>query len=87
MRQKAAIITHEYRYTVLFHPAERGGYLATCPALPGLVAAGNSLPEARLSAADAIRSYLEILKADGIDFPIEYLHPYTEQVHVAIEVP
>ncbi|MCP5114467.1 MAG: type II toxin-antitoxin system HicB family antitoxin, partial [bacterium] len=27
----------EYSYTVLFEPAEEGGYVVTCPALPGLV--------------------------------------------------
>jgi antitoxin HicB len=27
----------ERRYTVLFEPAEEGGYVVTCPALPGLV--------------------------------------------------
>ena len=26
----------EHRYTVLFEPAEEGGFVATCPALPGL---------------------------------------------------
>jgi antitoxin HicB len=27
----------EYSYTVLFEPAEEGGYVVTCPALPGVV--------------------------------------------------
>jgi hypothetical protein len=27
----------EYNYTVLFEPAEEGGYVVTCPALLGLV--------------------------------------------------
>ena len=27
----------EYSYTVLFEPAEEGGFVVTCPALPGLV--------------------------------------------------
>ena len=31
----------EYRYTVLFEPAEEGGCVAFCPALPGLVTEGN----------------------------------------------
>lgn len=29
----------EYSYTVFFEPAEEGGFVATCPALPGLVTA------------------------------------------------
>jgi hypothetical protein len=44
-----------YRYTVLFEPAEEGGYVATCPALPGLVTEGDTLDEAREMAKDAIR--------------------------------
>ena len=35
----------EFRYTVLFEPAEEGGYIVTCPALPGLVTEGDSLEE------------------------------------------
>jgi len=35
----------EYSYTVLFEPAEEGGYVAFCPALPGLVSEGNRYEE------------------------------------------
>src|ERR1035437_8668297 len=31
----------KYNYTVLFEPAEEGGFVATCPALPGLVTEGD----------------------------------------------
>lgn len=37
----------EYSYTVLFEPAEEGGFVVTCPALPGLVTEGDTLEEAR----------------------------------------
>jgi predicted RNase H-like HicB family nuclease len=47
----------EYRYTVLFEPAEDGKYVVTCAALPGLVTEGDTLEEARAMAADAIRGY------------------------------
>jgi predicted RNase H-like HicB family nuclease len=36
---------------MLFEPAEEGGYVVTCPALPGLVTEGDTLEEARLMAA------------------------------------
>jgi antitoxin HicB len=55
----------EHRYTVLFEPAEEVGYVATCPALPGLVTEGDTLAEARAMASDAIRAYLESLRKDG----------------------
>lgn len=54
----------EYSYTVIFEPAEEGGSV-TCPALPGLVTEGDTLEEARIMAADAIRAYLESLRKDN----------------------
>jgi antitoxin HicB len=61
--------TKEYTYTVLFEPAEEGGYVVTCPALPGLVTEGDTLDEARDMAKDAIRACLESLKKDGLPIP------------------
>jgi hypothetical protein len=37
----------EYSYTVIFEPTEEGGYVVTCPALPGPVTEGDTLEEAR----------------------------------------
>ncbi len=62
---------HQYRYTVLFEPAEEGGYVVTCPSLPGLVTEGDTLEEARAMAADAVRGYLEALAKDGRPIPRE----------------
>jgi predicted RNase H-like HicB family nuclease len=59
----------EYLYTVLFEPAEEGGYVVTCPALPGLVTEGGSYEEARRCAVEAIEAYLESLQKDGQPFP------------------
>jgi predicted RNase H-like HicB family nuclease len=44
----------EYSYTVLFEPAEEGGYVVFCPALPGLVTEGDTYEEARARAKEAI---------------------------------
>jgi len=52
---------YSYDFTVLFEPAPEGGYVVTCPALPGLVTEGDSLEEARAMAADVIRGYLVLL--------------------------
>lgn len=84
MRNEA--ITHEYCYTVLFHRAAEGAYLVTCPTLPGLMAQGNSLAEARLRAADAIRCYLECLRKHGVDFPVEHYWPRALQIEVALDL-
>lgn len=58
--------TKEFNYTVIFEPAEEGGYVVTCPALPGLVTEGDTLEEAQAMAEDAIRAYLESLVKDGL---------------------
>lgn len=76
----------ERRYTVLFEPAEEGGFVATCPALPGLVTEGDTLEEAREMVKDAIRGYLESLAMDGLPAPKDIkLHeePVKEEIEVA----
>lgn len=79
----------QYRYTVLFEPSEEGGYVVTCPSLPGLITEGDTLDEAWDMAADAIRGYLESLAKDGLPFPPEDPLPsgsiIKETVAVAIE--
>lgn len=78
--------TTEYSFTVLFEPAEEGGYVATCPALPGLVTQGETLEEARAMAADAIRGYIESLQKDGLPIPRDTpdRHPIKETVRVSV---
>jgi predicted RNase H-like HicB family nuclease len=77
----------EHSYTVLFEPAEEGGYVVTCPALPGLVTEGDTLDEARENAQDAIKGYLESLAKDGLPAPSDKpipLEPVKEKVTVAV---
>ena len=77
----------ELDYTVFFEPAEEGGYIATCPALPGLVSEGDTLEEAREMVKDAIRAYLESLHKDGIPIPADKpiaLEPRKETISVAL---
>ena len=79
----------EYNYTVLFEPAEEGGYVVTCPALPGLVTEGDTLEEARERARDAIRGYLESLVKGGLAIPRNKeleLDPVKEHIRVAVAV-
>ena len=77
----------ERRYTVLFEPAEEGGFVATCPALPGLVTEGDTLAEARAMAKDAIEGYLESLRKDGLKPPEDIKlseDPVKEEIEVAL---
>ena len=65
----------EYTYTILLEPDEDGGFVVTCPALPGLVTHGDTVEEARAHAAEAIELYLECLKAEGSPIPVGEEHP------------
>jgi len=79
--------TVEYNFTVFFEPAVEGGYVVTCPALPGLVTEGETLAEARLMARDAIQTYLESLRKDGEPIPSDprlTAEPVKERIKVAI---
>jgi predicted RNase H-like HicB family nuclease len=75
--------TGRYTFTMLFEPAEEGGFVVTCPALPGLVTEGDTLEEARLMAEDALRGYLESLRKDGLSIPPDKT-PITEPVEIAL---
>ena len=85
--KREPLATKNYSYTVLFEPAEEGGYVVTCPALPGVVTEGRTLQEARKMAKDAIRCYLESLAKDGEPIPEDKelkLEPVKEKVTVAL---
>ena len=58
-----------YTFTMLFEPAEEGGFVVTCTALPGLVTEGDTLEEARRMAEDALRGYVESLLEDVVSIP------------------
>lgn len=77
-------MSREYRYTVIFEPAQEGGYVVTVPALPGLVTQGETLEEARAMVREAILGYLESLRNHGEEIPVEQGEPITEQVAVSV---
>lgn len=60
-----------YNYTVIFEPAEEGGFVVSVPALPGCVTQGETFEEALAMAKDAIQLYIEVLRSEGGDIPIE----------------
>jgi antitoxin HicB len=79
--------TVEYDFTVFFEPAVEGGYVVSCPALPGLVTEGDTLTEARRMARDAIQAYIESLRKDGEPIPSDprlTAEPVKEKIKVAI---
>jgi predicted RNase H-like HicB family nuclease len=56
-------------YTFVFDPDPDGGFVVTCPALPGLVTWGATIDEARDMARDAMEGYVEVLIEDGETVP------------------
>ena len=62
---RESIHAYEYAYAILLEPDEDGGFVVTCPALPGLVTHGDTIAQARAHAAEAIEVYVECLKAEG----------------------
>ena len=61
-------------YTVIFEPAEEGGYVVTVPKLYGLTTEGDTFEEAKHMAEDAIRGYVKNLMAAGKEVPVEKDH-------------
>ena len=81
-------VREQVQFTVLFEPAEEGGYVVTCPALPGVVTKGDTLEEARAMAADAIRGYLDSLRKDGEPIPPDKklpADPVKEELTITLE--
>jgi predicted RNase H-like HicB family nuclease len=58
-------------YTVIFEPAEEGGFIVHVPALPGCHTQGETLDEAYKMAQDAILGYIETLRDLKEEIPQE----------------
>jgi len=57
-------------FEVFIELAEEGGYVVTCPALPGCVSEGETRDEALANIKDAITGYLAGLKKHGVPPPV-----------------
>lgn len=58
-------------YTVIFEPAEEGGYVVNVPALPGCSTQGETFEEATKMIKDAMEGYLAVLQQEGQEIPKE----------------
>jgi predicted RNase H-like HicB family nuclease len=90
MNRKETLTIQEYSFTVVYEPAEEGGYVVTCPALPAVVTQGETLEEARAMAADAIHLVLQGLIEDGEPIPADLIarpahEPIRELLTVAVQ--
>jgi len=78
----------ELNYTVIFEPAEEGGYVARVPALEGCVTQGDTLEEARAMIKDAIEGYLAVLREEGEPIPEDVsipLDPVKERISITLQ--
>ena len=74
---------NEYRYTVLFEPLAEGGYNVFVPAFPEICTFGETLPEARAMAQDAIRCILESMHRNNEPIPSD-VEPSRETIAVTL---
>ncbi|NOT63363.1 MAG: type II toxin-antitoxin system HicB family antitoxin [Acidobacteria bacterium] len=83
-KPEESLLVSNYNFTVVFTPAEEGGYTVTCPVLPGLVTEGDTLREAREMAREAITGYLEVLMKHGQPLPEKKSRVRTEQIEIKV---
>ncbi|MFA6918012.1 MAG: type II toxin-antitoxin system HicB family antitoxin [Candidatus Gracilibacteria bacterium] len=73
-------------YTVIFEKATEGGYIAHVPLLPGCTTQGETFAEAKSNIKDAIGAYLDVLKADGDQIPVEDNKHVTTKIAVPMTI-
>ena len=66
------------RYTVILQKEDDGGYVVTVPILPGCVSQGDTRAEALRNIEEAIKLYVEDMRAAGESVPVEDERTYVE---------
>jgi len=70
-KTKKKIKKEIFNYTVIFEPAEEGGFVVYVPSLPGCHTQGETLDEAYRMAQDAIYGYIKTLRELKEEIPKE----------------
>lgn len=71
MAKEGKIQKEILNFTVIFEPAEEGGFVVHVPALPGCHTQGETLDEAYKMAQDAIFGYIKTLRELKEEVPKE----------------
>jgi len=58
---------------VIIEHDETGGYVVSCPSLPGCHSQGETIDEALANIREAIELYIEVLEEDGLPIPEDTL--------------
>lgn len=54
-------------FTIIFEPAEEGGFTAYIPEVPGAVSEGDTMEEARAMVLDAMHEVLEYRRQQALE--------------------
>ena len=57
-RKSGIIKALDKQFTIIFEPAEEGGYTAFIPEVPGAISEGETIDEAREMVTDALRELI-----------------------------
>ncbi len=83
-KKKGKMKQEIFNYTVIFEPAEEGGFVVHVPSLPGCHTQGETLDEAYLMAQDAISLYIETLRELKEEIPQEANNSIIAKIPVKI---
>ena len=75
-------------YTVIFEPAEEGGYVVIAPAFGGAITQGETLEDARAMAKEALAALVESYWKDGEPVPEDIklsLDPVKEEIWILMQ--
>lgn len=73
-----------FNYTVIFEPAEEGGFIVYVPSLPGCHTQAETLGEAYQMAQDAIYGYIKTLQELNEEIPKEVKSPIIARIPVKV---
>lgn len=78
----AKITKKVLEYTVIFEPAEEGGYVARVPVLNDISTQGNTFEETVENVKDAIAGVIAVMEEEGIKVPQEKTNTVFSKVSV-----
>ena len=71
MKKKKSISKNILTFSVIFEPADEGGYVVSVPSLPGGQTQGETFEEAVRMVKDAIKGYIAVMNEQKQEVPKE----------------
>ena len=73
-------------YTVVFEPAEEGGYVAYVPVLDNIATQGETFEETVENVKEAISGVVAVMNDEGLDIPREKPETFFTKVAVSAAI-